>query len=186
MSYNQHYSPLTAKKPVIANCIPKLLTWQRPLAPLDSHLTHDSLGPSEPTTQTACRSVHAPLQTWSQSVPILYAPFPPQNCPFPWRNLDPTSNTWFLGPTQVLNPNGISIGSAVFAGLTSVTDWQPDHATWSVKIGCIYVGSTVMWPNNNNHRNTYRHKNAQSNSKYMFAKMCRKLHLFLICAFYRM
>jgi len=28
------------------------------------------------------------------------------------------SNTWFLGPTQVLNPNDISIGWAVFAGLT--------------------------------------------------------------------
>ena len=26
------------------------------------------------------------------------------------------------GPTQVLNPNSVSIGSAVFAGLTSVTD----------------------------------------------------------------
>jgi len=29
-----------------------------------------------------------------------------------------------LGPTQVLNPNGMSIGSAVFAGLTSVTHRQ--------------------------------------------------------------
>ena len=28
------------------------------------------------------------------------------------------------GPIRVLNPNGISIGSAVFAGLTSVTDRQ--------------------------------------------------------------
>jgi len=28
-------------------------------------------------------------------------------------DLDP-SNTWFLGPTQVLNPNGISIGSTLF------------------------------------------------------------------------
>ena len=27
-------------------------------------------------------------------------------------------NTWFLGPTRVLNQNGISIGSAVFAQLT--------------------------------------------------------------------
>ena len=35
-------------------------------------------------------------------------------------------NTWFLGPTQVLNPNGVSIGSAVFAGLTTVTDRQTD------------------------------------------------------------
>jgi len=32
------------------------------------------------------------------------------------------SNTWFSEPTQVLNPNGILIGAAVFAGLASVTD----------------------------------------------------------------
>jgi len=31
----------------------------------------------------------------------------------------PPSLTWFLGPTQVLNPNGISIGSAVFAQLVA-------------------------------------------------------------------
>jgi len=43
--------------------------------------------------------------------------FSPQNCPFSWRIWTP-SNTWFLGPTQVLNLNGISIGLAVFAGLT--------------------------------------------------------------------
>jgi len=29
------------------------------------------------------------------------------------------SNTWFLGPTRVLNPNGISIGSAVFVQMTA-------------------------------------------------------------------
>jgi len=32
---------------------------------------------------------------------------------------EPPYNTWFLGPTWVLNPNGISIGSAVFAQLTA-------------------------------------------------------------------
>jgi len=31
-------------------------------------------------------------------------------------------NTWFIGPTRVLNPNGNLIVSAVFTGLTSVTD----------------------------------------------------------------
>jgi len=31
------------------------------------------------------------------------------------------SNTCFLWPTRVLNPNGISISSAIFGGLTSVT-----------------------------------------------------------------
>jgi len=39
------------------------------------------------------------------------------------------SNAWFPGPTRVLNPNGISIGAAVFAGLTSVTDRQTDRQT---------------------------------------------------------
>jgi len=34
----------------------------------------------------------------------------------------PPFTTWFRGPAPVLNPNGMSIGSAVFAGLTSVTD----------------------------------------------------------------
>ena len=53
---------------------------------------------------------------------------PPKICPFPWGIWTP-SNTWFLGPTQALNPNGSSIGSTVFAGLTSVTDRQTDRQT---------------------------------------------------------
>jgi len=36
------------------------------------------------------------------------------------------------GHTRVLNPNGISIGSAVFAGLTTVTDGQTDRPRCSV------------------------------------------------------
>jgi len=39
----------------------------------------------------------------------------------------PQSNTWFPGPTRVLNPNNISIGSAVFPTLTSVTDRQTNR-----------------------------------------------------------
>jgi len=34
------------------------------------------------------------------------------------------------------------MGSAVFAGLTSVTDRPTDHAGWSVTIDHIYVRST--------------------------------------------
>ena len=73
---------------------------------------------------------------------------------FPWGIWTP-SNTWFPGPTRVLNPNGISIGSAVFAGLASVTDGRTDGPTdrprYSVGIttGHIYVRSTAMRPNNN-------------------------------------
>jgi len=33
---------------------------------------------------------------------------------------------------KFLNPNGISIGSAVFAGLSAVTDRPTDHATYVV------------------------------------------------------
>ena len=40
------------------------------------------------------------------------------NCPFA-RGIRAPSNTCFLGPTQVHNPNGISIGSAIFAQFTS-------------------------------------------------------------------
>jgi len=50
--------------------------------------------------------------------------------------------------TQVLNPNGSSIGASVFAGLTSVTDRPTDHSTQSVRIGRMYVRSTAMRPNN--------------------------------------
>jgi len=64
------------------------------------------------------------------------------------RGMWTPSNTRCLGPTRVLDPNGISIGSAVFAGLTSVTDRPTDHVMRSVTIGRIYVCSTLMWPNN--------------------------------------
>jgi len=37
----------------------------------------------------------------------------------------PSSNTWFLGPTRVHNPNGISIRSAVFAGITDRATDRP-------------------------------------------------------------
>jgi len=46
--------------------------------------------------------------------------------------------------------NGISIGSAVFAGLTSVTDRPTDHDTRSLTTGRIYVHVVpTMRPNNN-------------------------------------
>jgi len=65
----------------------------------------------------------------------------------PIRQVSPmcaASNTWFIKPTRVRNhnPNGISIGSAVFAWLTIMTDRQSvptDHATPSVTIGHIYM-----------------------------------------------
>jgi len=61
----------------------------------------------------------------------LYFPFP-KNCPFRGGS-GPPSNTWFPGPTLVLNSNGISIGSAVLQGsLAWQTDWQTDRPRYSV------------------------------------------------------
>jgi len=42
--------------------------------------------------------------------------------------------------------NSITIGSAILAEFTTVTDRQTDHAIRSVTIGCIYIHSTAMWP----------------------------------------
>jgi len=39
---------------------------------------------------------------------------------------------WFIGSTRFLNPNGISIGLAIFAGLTTVTYRQTDRPRYSV------------------------------------------------------
>jgi len=118
---------------------------------MDSHPTHDSYGPSEPTTQTASLSVQPSLHRRPWSVPILYNGMPilPQKfAPSHGGDLDPPSNTWFPGPTQVLNPNGSSNGAAVFAGLTSVTDRQTDRQTRYSVTSRIYVRSTAMRPNN--------------------------------------
>jgi len=103
------------------------------------------LRPTRVTIQTANRSVRPFLHISRQKVPILTMGYSfPQNCPSDEVS-GPPSNTWFPGPTQVLNPNGISIGSAVFAGITSVTDRPTDrpsdHATRSVPVTTdrIYV-----------------------------------------------
>jgi len=80
--------------------------------------------------------------------------------PFPLKiapsqgDLDP-SNTWFLELTRALNPNGTSIGAAIFAGLTSVTERSTERQTDrqvycyrpTVTMGRIYLRSTTMWPN---------------------------------------
>jgi len=66
-----------------------------------------------------------------QSVPILYngTPLSPLKIAPSHGGIWTPSNTCFLGPTRVHNPNGISISSAIFAGLTSVTDRQTDRQT---------------------------------------------------------
>ena len=94
--------------------------------------TYASLNTPEYTSQTTCRSVQPFLHSsrhrvdpytlqWAAASPT------PQNCPLAWESR-PHLIQWFLGaPAGVHNPNGISVGSAVFAALTIiVTDRQAD------------------------------------------------------------
>ena len=61
--------------------------------------------------------------------PIQWAASPLQKLPLPIGRFGAPSNMWFPGPTRVHDPNGISIGSAVLAGLTVASDRQTDRQT---------------------------------------------------------
>jgi len=69
---------------------------------------------------TECPYTSYTLQ-WAAFSPIQIAPF--------HEGYGPPSNTWFLWLTRVHNPNDISIGSAIFAWLTSVTNRLIDQQT---------------------------------------------------------
>jgi len=57
-------------------------------------------------------------QLTAESRYTLHQPLPPLISTHSHGDLYSPSNTWFLGPTWILKPNGICIGSAVFAQLT--------------------------------------------------------------------
>jgi len=61
----------------------------RPMGEPDPHLTHDSLGPSEPTTQTASRSVRSFLHRWLYSV-LHFT----MGCPFPLKIAPSHGGIW--------------------------------------------------------------------------------------------
>jgi len=109
---------------------PFLPTFPLPMGDLEPHLTDDSLRPFELTTQRASQSL-SHFCTDDRRV----SPYFTMRRPFPVKiarahgGPEPPSNTWFLGPTRVLNPIGISIGSAVFPRLISVTDRQTNRPT---------------------------------------------------------
>jgi len=87
---------------------------------LDSHLIHDSLDHYEPSVQSATRSVQLFSHRWPQSVLIVYKGRPIfLKLPLPMQGSGTPSNTWFLGPIRAHNPNGSSIGLAVFAQMTA-------------------------------------------------------------------
>jgi len=66
-------------------------------------------------------------------------------------------------------PNGITIGSAVFAGLTVVTATltQTDHATPSEALGRVHASTDMLHANAMRHNtcNTHRSGNRQSTAK---------------------
>jgi len=104
---------------------------------LDPFLVHGSLGPPESSPQMACQLVQLFLHSSSQSVPILcnWPPLPPpKKMSLLLGGSGNLSKAWFLGPTWVTTPNGISFGSAAFAELMKMTTnrqthRQTDHAT---------------------------------------------------------
>ena len=61
--------------------------------------------------------------------------------------LEPPSNTWFLGSTRVLNPNGISIGSTVLATVCKTVRPMLPHRC-HVCLSVLSVRNVgVLWPN---------------------------------------
>jgi len=70
---------------------------------------------------------------------------------FPRRigDLDPPSNTWFPGTTQVHTPDGISMFSRFYRAQDC--DRQTDRQTtlYFVTVGRMYLRSSEMRPNNN-------------------------------------
>jgi len=81
-------------------------------------------------------------------------PFPPENCPFSWGDLDSHLIHVSPGPREFATQTASRSvqpflqGSVVWR-TDRPTDRPTDHATWSVAIGRIYVCSTAMRHNNN-------------------------------------
>ena len=59
----------------------------------------------------------------------------------------PPCNIWFLAPTWVIPPNGILIGSAVFAVLANVTNRQTHRPLYSVCSSRPHLAIAAMRPN---------------------------------------
>jgi len=100
------------------------------------------------TDKLRLKVCHVMRQTKEQVVKVIWqqAASPPHmDDSTAFARLRQSAPPCFLGPTRVQIPNGISIGSAVFAGLTAVTDRPTDRLHYSI---CNnrphYVRSTAM------------------------------------------
>jgi len=85
------------------------------------------LGPPESTTQTASRSVQPFCRAAEHGRFSRIRPVAPVRT---------TCNTCFLAPTQVHNPNCISIGSAIFAQLTAECRRACPGISFFLKLRC--------------------------------------------------
>ena len=107
--------------------------------------------------ETSSRSVQPFLHSSRQSVSMLIPTIFPSILLFVMGILAP-SNRSFLGPTRVHSLNGISIGSAVFAGPIVATDRLTDRRTgrprYSVCNNRPHLRSTAKWSNNETDRKT--------------------------------
>jgi len=79
--------------------------------------------------------------------PLLYngPPLLPQNCPFPWEDLDHHVIHGSLGPAESTTQTACQLVQLL---LQSSRSWQTHHATAPVTIGHIYEQSTAMPTNN--------------------------------------
>ena len=115
-----------------------------PWVDLDPHLTHSLAHPSPQPKQHLDQFSHICTDDCRVSLYFTMGrPFLPSKLPLPMGRSGPPSNTWFPGPTRVLNPNGISIGSAVFAGPRLTSAAPTNRPRYSVS-----NNSTAMRPNN--------------------------------------
>ena len=129
----QSYSPVAPMCPPLRAHWRHVPSGEGTLAPPGEYdWTCASFGLPMSTSKTASRSVKPFLHSSLQN--SLYftmgAPFP-KNCPVPMGGPGLHRIYDSLGPwLRTHNPNGISIGgSAVFTGLTTVTDRQTDRRT---------------------------------------------------------
>ena len=79
----------------------------------------------------------------------------------------PDPVTWFLGLTRVCRPNGISMGSVLFAWLTNVTNRHTDRHTDRPRYSVcsnrpLSLAISAMRPNNSNNNNNNTHGNIYS------------------------
>jgi len=118
-------------------------------------------------------------------------PFSPQNCPFAWGIWTPYntwSNTWFLGPTEVHNPNGILISSAILqVSRSRQTDRPTNRPCCCVCNNRPHLCSTVMLPNNSTcNIKIFTIGSHQENSsikrKTMNVTMCVDVNLYFIAS----